>query len=54
MNGVDFLSKGEEKSPTKKRKDVPERWENYTKCGKNIPDTPFLAFKGSFISKGSS
>ena len=33
------------KSPTKRRKDIPERWENYRKCGQSIPETPFMAFK---------
>ena len=39
------IKKSPTKSPTKRRKDIPERWENYRKCGQSIPETPFVAFK---------
>jgi len=28
-----------------KRNDIPERWEKYSPCGSQIPETPFVAFK---------
>jgi len=28
-----------------RRNDIPERWEQYSPCGRPIPETPFVAFK---------